>query len=505
MSKRTKRGGRGKASEHRRQRKAARAERRRRGELKRAYRRQLRTRYAVEFRRAIARLIGEGGEPDFPVHGNAAWQIRPVAVQILYWAICEKKNLTDAFDWSRWKCQQVLGEAAFGSYNGMLNALVRYRTEIQRWIVGRIRERLPEVQPDDFRHGRWAVFAIDGSRGSAPRTRDNEQAFQSPTYGRGQTAKYRRKKTKGMRRRNNRGKPPAPPRPQVWMTVVDHLRSNIPWGWKLGPGNASERQHGREMFAELSFPDDTLFVGDAGFVGYEFWRSILQAGHQFVVRVGGNINLIEGLEPSEVLADGSRLVHCWPATAGVKHPPLKLRLIEIQLGDKRAALLTGVSDPSALSVGEAKVIYEDRWSIELGYRDLKQTFGKRELRSRTPARVLAELDAALMAVAVMRTGRSIRGVRRSPRPRATGRRRRVGSASVVCCGRSVTPWSGSMTPPSSGSRSTPCYGDRRSTRINAKAASRVGIATRSKTFPAAAFQAFDRRPRRTESGCRIID
>ena len=42
-----------------------------------------------------------------------------------------------------------------------------------------------------------------------------------------------------------------------------------------------------EMLDEEEFPRNTLFCGDAGFVGYALWTHILSHGFDFLVRVGG--------------------------------------------------------------------------------------------------------------------------------------------------------------------------------------------------------------------------
>jgi len=39
-------------------------------------------------------------------------------------------------------------------------------------------------------------------------------------------------------------------------------------------------------------PNDALLVTDAGFIGYEFWKSLLEKNVKFLVRVGGNDGMI---------------------------------------------------------------------------------------------------------------------------------------------------------------------------------------------------------------------
>jgi len=47
------------------------------------------------------------------------------------------------------------------------------------------------------------------------------------------------------------------------------------------------------MIADL--PPKSLVVADAGFAGYAYWKAMLDAGHDFVIRVGANITLLTKL------------------------------------------------------------------------------------------------------------------------------------------------------------------------------------------------------------------
>ena len=192
---------------------------------------------------------------------------------------------------------------------------------------------------------------------TTPRTVSNEQAFCAKNYGKGKTAKYRKKKTKGLRRRKNAKAKSQPQAPQIWITMMWHIGLGIPWCWKLGPSNASERQHVKDLICTGHFLKNTLFVGDAGFVGYEFWKLILDQKHDFLVRVGGNVRLLESLGFYTKQKKG--IVYCWPnAAMSKKQPPLVLRLVKCRIGRKQVHLLTSVLDESKLSCKEIKTLYE---------------------------------------------------------------------------------------------------------------------------------------------------
>jgi hypothetical protein len=259
---------------------------------------------------------------------------------------------------------------------------------------------MQEIGSRFLRVGCWVAIAIDGSRATTPRTASNEQAFCAKNYGKGVTAKYRKKKTKGLRRRRNARAKPQPPAPQIWITLMWHIGLGLPWCWKLGPSNTSERQHVMDMIASAHFLEKTLFVGDAGFVGYEFWKLILDHGHNFLVRVGGNVRLLEGLGFYTKQQKG--IVYCWPNSAMSKnYPPLVLRLVKCRLGRKPIYLLTSVLENSQLDCHQIKKLYQRRWGVELEFRALKQTFQRRTLRSRKSERALVEMEWSLFGMTVI--------------------------------------------------------------------------------------------------------
>ena len=131
-------------------------------------------------------------------------------------------------------------------------------------------------------------------------------------------------------------------------------------------------------------------------MGYDFWKSIEDAGHHFLMRVGSNVTLLKKLGYCRESRD---IVYCWPTKAArKKQPPLVLRLISLKLGNTPIYLVTNVLEPKELTGEAARQFYQLRWGIELQFRTLKQTFGCRKLKSRTPEHALRELDWSLMGL-----------------------------------------------------------------------------------------------------------
>jgi hypothetical protein len=142
-------------------------------------------------------------------------------------------------------------------------------------------------------------------------------------------------------------------------------------------------------------PRNTLLTADAGFVGYEFWKSLLDADLHFLIRVGSNVKLIRKLGYGR---QNEHTVYLWPSREMKRHqPPLVLRLIVLHDGRKPVYLVTNVPQ-SKLSDRQAAKVYQARWGVELFFRTFKQTFGRCKLRSRTPEYVELEFEWALLAL-----------------------------------------------------------------------------------------------------------
>lgn len=333
------------------------------------------------------------------LHGNTKWLPCQLASMALLWIFSSQHNLTDAFDDARRWSTKIFGGVALTTYQGMMLALVTWTPRWMPLLWNRLHQLMEEVGGPHWRIGKWLPLAVDGSRGDLARTKALEKRFCAKNYGRGKTAKYRKKKSKGMRRKRNKKAPPQPQAPQMWITLIWHMKLRMPWVWKLGPSDSSERQHLQEMLQEHSFPENTLFCADAGFVGYEFWQAIAASGQHLLMRVGGNVRLLKKLGHIRQRED---LVFCWPQKAmQKKQPPLVLRLLTFRSGDQVIHLVTTVLSEQELPNDIARELYRQRWGIELQFRSLKQTFERSKLRCHSPDRALVEMDWSLLGLCVI--------------------------------------------------------------------------------------------------------
>jgi hypothetical protein len=355
---------------------------------------------AAQLNRALNWFLDGVNFRDFHPHGNTKWQPSALIIQTLLWVWSPRRALTDAFDDSRLQSQKLTGHSALTTYQGLAGALQTWTDRLLPVLLERLHQLMPSFGRSQWKVGRWVAFGIDGSRDSVGRTLSNEQAFCASNYGNGKTAKYRKKKTK--RKRKLVDSKQCPQGPQIWITMIWHVGLRLPWRWMLGPSNASERGHAMSMIQDNKFPKMTLFVGDAGFVGYPLWQCIVSAKYHFLIRVGGNVTLLRNLG-YDIEKHRKGIVYCWPKNVMHSHrPPLVLRMIKVSLGrKKKAVLLTNVLNDAALSNKDALSLYKKRWGIELEFRNLKHTFCRRMLRSRRSDRALNELTWSILGLTIV--------------------------------------------------------------------------------------------------------
>jgi Transposase DDE domain len=357
---------------------------------------------AESLRSSFGWLLPDGIFAKVVFHGNVSWAASSLVMLALCWSWAEARHVTDAFTDAAGWCQTLLGKSPLTTYQGFMQALATWTPSLMPILTEVLQQRMEEVGGEFYRIGGWVGIAFDGSRSSASRTKSNEEEFCAKNYGQGKTAKYRKKKSKGMRRRKNKKNPGQPQEPQAWITMLWHMGLRLPWDWRLGPSNASERDHVIDMVETGRFPRKTLLCGDAGFVGYRLWSCFGRAGLKFMVRVGGNVKLLSEQAVCKFEEVGKDIaVLCWPKDAiRGDLPPLRLRLVRVVVGKTLMWLLTNVLDRDELTAKTMVRFYQMRWGVEVEFRGLKQTLNRAKLRCRNSKRLLAELNWSIFAMAV---------------------------------------------------------------------------------------------------------
>jgi hypothetical protein len=331
----------------------------------------------MDLRQALGEFLPRSGLGLISGGGKLRWVPRMLVVAAILTTFGVAEAITDRFDAAReivramWPTRRQPGL----SYGGFIKALCKATPKLLGILMPVLRKHVRRLAERGgpascWRIGRWAVFGVDGSRIECPMTAANEEAF-------------------GIAGKKNTG-------PQQFLTTMFHVATGLIWDYRRGTAKSSERSHLLQMLETL--PPGAMLLADAGFTGYDVFGAITNGGRSFLIRVGSNVSLLTKL--GWACEQRGNVVYLWPQRAQKQQsPPLVLRLITLAgAGGKRMHLLSDVLDETLLSDAEAEAMYRKRWGIELVYRSMKQTMGRRRMRCDAPANAEVELDWAVIGL-----------------------------------------------------------------------------------------------------------
>lgn len=368
--------------------------------------------HAHDLHRALRWLLRGISLKEIALRRDCTWAPLTLAYTALLWAWSDEKTLIERFTTARKIIINLFGkqQEPARSYQAFIKLLQRWTGTYVALLSAAFRQRMPQALGQVWRVAERVVFAADGSRADTPRTRKNEERY-SPKSKLSREAQKRRRQARRRRTRQAARQRKANV-PQIWITALWHVGSGLLFDWRTGPSDSSERSHLREMLPSL--PSGSLLTADAGFVGYELWKAVLDAGHQLLIRVGSNVKLLKKLG---YVRERQGLVYLWPDRAAKKRlPPLVLRLVIVTNGQHPVYLVTSLLDGRELSDAQAAGVYRRRWGIEVYYRHCKQTFERRKLRSQNPDNAMVELQWALLGMWAMGLHSHARLVRQGIEP-----------------------------------------------------------------------------------------
>lgn len=356
---------------------------------------------AQELLTAIRRLLGGGQWESVRFRKDCGWAAMGLVTAALIWACSSRGTLTGRFDQAL-RVARGLGRRVAPvktSFQAFMKLLVRWTVALKKDIVLEYQLMMQGEFADQFRFAGFVPLGGDGSKLQLARTRSNEAQY-SPAKTRGKKGRKRRKNHRRKQSRRARAKQARDKKadsPQMALTLLHHLTLRLPWDWRLGRSDSSERQQLLDMIPHL--PLDVLLVADCGFVGYEFWSALLASRRHFVVRVGGNVRLLKKLG---LAREKAGTVYLWPDKAAKrKQEPLVLRLVEVHDGRQSWYLVTSVLNPQRLSDQQVAQIYRLRWRVELFFRHFKQTYGRAKLRSHKGEHAACEAEWSLLGLWTM--------------------------------------------------------------------------------------------------------
>ena len=340
-------------------------------------------------------LLADADFSSVRLRASCAWGAAGLARLALLWAWSDEATLIDRFHAARRIARFVVGPRAepAATYQAFLKLLRARTAALAALLILALRRRMRADLGDRFEVAGFATFAVDGSRLQMPRTASNQARFTAPR-GRGPKARRRRRAASAQGQASRRKKAEGP---QMWLTTMGHVGTGLPWDWRTGPDDSSEREHLRRMIADL--PAGALVTADAGFVGYDTWAALIASGRHLLVRVGSNVRLLRGLGYARRCDE---VVYLWPnAQASRGEPPLVLRLVAVRAARHPMYLVTSVLDPSRLPNDQVIEMYRLRWGVELFYPHFKQSFGRRKLRSHRGENAEVEATWSLLGLWAM--------------------------------------------------------------------------------------------------------
>jgi len=341
-------------------------------------------------KQALDRLGVAGAVQSVRFRDDSTWAPSALVFAAILWAWSDEKTLVDRFAAARKIVIKMLRlrSRPAASYQAFTKMLGKWTVTFAVCLADVFRQRMQSELAERFVVQGFVVFGVDGSRLQLPRTVSNEERFSAARRSTKNKQKRKQKKQRSARSvQAERARRKKSNTPQMWVTTMWHVGTGLPWDWRTGPADSSEREHWRQMLSAL--PELALITADAGFVGYDCWKAVLDSGRQLLVRVGANVRLLKKLGS---VRERRGTVCLWPDRIAARSQlPLVLRLVVAHNGRHPVYLVTSVLSSRELSDKGVIAIYARRWGIELFYRHFKQTFERRKLRSASADN--AELEA----------------------------------------------------------------------------------------------------------------
>jgi hypothetical protein len=235
---------------------------------------------------------------------------------------------------------------------------------------------------------RWrglALYGVDGSTLRVPDTDENRRHFGGQAAG------------------GDRG---VSGYPLLRLVTLMALRSHLLVSANFGPYGVDERTYAEALWEGV--PDDTLTLVDRNYLQANVLVSLTRRGtnRHWMTRAKSNSKwrVVEKLGPGDDLVEFT--------VSGEAHrqdPSLpktfRARVIRYQRkGFRPQTLVTSLTEAKRYPADELRLLYHERWELELGYDEIKTEMLQREetIRSKGPVGVAQELFGLLLAYNLVR-------------------------------------------------------------------------------------------------------
>jgi hypothetical protein len=154
------------------------------------------------------------------------WTPHSLIVAALLWIWSDEPTLTRRFTKARQIAIEMLGLTPLtaATYQAFLTMLRRWTAVLAVAVVLALRQRLQRELPERYLVHGYVVFGVDGSRLELPRSGSNQDQFAPKAKAEARRAAAAQKKADS---------------PQMWLTLMFHVGSGLPWDYRLGPSDWS--------------------------------------------------------------------------------------------------------------------------------------------------------------------------------------------------------------------------------------------------------------------------
>jgi hypothetical protein len=339
----------------------------------------------ADLERFASLLPGAWVEQALAATGTASLRRRRLPAEQVVWLVI---GLSLFRDLPIWRVVQQLGLDQGGDGDlAVPSAAVAARQRLGAsplaWLFDRLAQRWSDApQPGPTQLGGLRSLAVDGVVWDAPDTPANRQALGAPSsqFGPG-----------GW--------------PQVRAVCLMDTHTHLLRAARIGGYHCGELSLARQLIEQV--PDESLTVFDRAYFSACFLLDWQAAGrqrhwlmrarqplrHEVVQQLGPHDWLVRMPVSPQARAQRPDLPAWWQA-----------RLIECQVAGQRRRFITSLLDAQRFPARQVAAHYVQRWEIELGFREIKQSLLRKApvLRSKQPELIEQELWGLFIAYDLIR-------------------------------------------------------------------------------------------------------
>ena len=279
-------------------------------------------------------------------------------------------------------CAQGLASDHLLARSGVTEARKRLGADPVEWLFRKTGTQWGAERYDDDAWHDLQVFAVDGALLRTPDTPELRDHF-----GSGNTPSERQT-----------------PFPMLRLVALMNVRSHVILDAQLSPYRRSEMRLADEFLQQI--PDHSVTLFDKGFWGAELLSSLSSAGSNRHWLIPAKKGLV--CEEVSRYSQHDRLVRMKVSPQARKRNPAlpshwEVREVSYEIQGKAKTVMTSLPVDTYNAKAVAK-LYQERWEIELGFRDIKSSMQQNAmtLRSKKVELIYQEVWGLLLAYNVIR-------------------------------------------------------------------------------------------------------